>query len=98
MFALETVTVCCSIASCMVLLSCSFIFSISSIQTVPLLAKTMAPASRDQPRRNSSLTTAAVSPAAVAAFPETYLPLGATVEMNLSMTDLATPGSPTRRM
>ena len=36
-------------------------------------------------------------PAPVAAFPETYLPLGAILDINFNITDLATPGSPTSK-
>ena len=39
----------------------------------------------------------AVKPAAVAAFPETYLPFGAIDDIVFNKTDFATPGSPTRR-
>src|SRR3989338_6633997 len=88
-------TVCCSSASCMAALSSFDILSISSIQQMPLEAKTKAPASKLQPLRNSSLTTAAVIPAPETPFPDTYLPFGAIKLTLLSIALLPEPGSPT---
>ena len=45
-----------------------------------------------------SLTTAAVSPAAVLPRPLVYRPRGAILAQNLSISDFAVPGSPTRNM
>lgn len=98
MFALLIVTLCCSSASCIAQPSSFVILSISSMQHIPLFASTSAPASRLQPCRNSSFTTAALSPAPLAPFPVTYLPFGATNCILLSNCDFAAPGSPTRSM
>ena len=65
----------------------------------PLSARTSAPASSVHlPSPKSSLTAAAVSPAAEADFPDAYIPLGASMLMYLRSCDLATPGSPMSRM
>lgn len=98
MFALLIVTLCCSSASCIAHPSSLLILSISSIQHIPLFASTSAPASRLQPCRNSSFTTAALSPAPDAPFPVTYLAFGATCCILLSICDFAAPGSPTSSM
>src|SRR3989338_7570873 len=60
MLAFEIATICCSIAECKDDLSSGLILSISSTQQIPLFARTIAPASKPQPFRNSSFTTAAV--------------------------------------
>ena len=69
--ALEIEIVCCSIASCILDLSASFILSNSSIDASPKSAKTKAPASKVQrPSAAESCTAAAVNPAAEADCPE----------------------------
>lgn len=98
MFALLIVMLCCSSASCIAHPSSFVILSSSSMQQSPLFASTSAPASRLQPWRNSSLTTAALSPAPDAPFPVTYLAFGATNCILLSICDFAAPGSPTSRI
>ena len=61
----------------------------------PLSASTRAPASSVHlPSPNSSLTAAAVSPAADDDLPDVYIPLGASVDMYRSICDFAVPGSP----
>ena len=97
-FALLMVIVCCSIASCIALLSWGSIFSNSSIQIKPLLARTIAPASKLHPLKYSSLTTVAVKPAPEVDFPTTYLPFGEISAIKFRVTDLATPGSPISKM
>ena len=87
--------VCCSIASCIEERSSSDILSISSIQAIPPDAKTSVPASKlHLPSPNSSLTAAAVNPAAEVDFPVAITPLGAILEAERSNWDLARPGSP----
>lgn len=98
MFALLIVTLCCSRASCIALISSLFILSSSSMQQTPRFARTSAPASRLHPCMNSSLTTVAVRPAPVAPLPDTYLDFGAICCVLLSICDFAAPGSPTSRM
>lgn len=73
------------------------ILSNSSIQHTPLLAKTSAPASKLQPCKNSSFTTAALKPAPLAPFPVTYLAFGATNCVLFNNCDFAAPGSPTSK-
>ena len=68
------------------------------MQTNPLFAKTIAPASKLQPLKYSSRTTVAVKPAPLADFPTTYLPFGEIFAMKVKVTDLATPGSPTNNI
>ncbi len=98
MFALLIVMLCCSSASCIAQPSSFVILSISSMQQSPRFASTSAPASRLHPCRNSSLTTAALSPAPDAPLPVTYLAFGATCCILFSSWDFAAPGSPTRSM
>ena len=98
MFALFIVTVCCSSASCIAHPSSFVILSISSMQQRPLFASTSAPASRLQPCRNSSFTTAADSPVPDAPFPVTNFAFGATCCILFSICDFAAPGSPTSSM
>ncbi len=74
------------------------ILSSSSIHARPLSARTSAPASSvHRPSPKSSFTAAAVRPAALADFPDAYIPLGARLLMYLSSWDFATPGSPISR-
>ena len=69
---------CCSIASCSASRSSLRILSISSTAAIPLSASTRAPASNvHRPSPNSSLTAAAVSPAAELLLPPVYKPRGA---------------------
>ena len=87
--------VCCSIASCIEDLSSSDILSISSMHAIPPEASTKVPASRVHlPSPNSSLTAAAVSPAAEVDFPVAITPRGAILAADLSNCDFARPGSP----
>ncbi len=77
--------VCCSMASCIEDLSSSDILSISSIQAIPPDARTRVPASRlHLPSPNSSLTAAAVNPAADVDFPVAMTPRGAILAADLS--------------
>ena len=93
--ALAMLMVCCSIASCIDDLSSSDILSISSIQAIPPEARTKVPASKvHRPSPNSSLTAAAVKPAAVVDFPAAMTPRGAILAAERSNCDLAKPGSP----
>ena len=93
---LATLTVCCSMASCMATRSSGLILSISSMQATPLSARTRAPASRDMPPPRSR-STAAVNPAAVVPRPDVYSPRGAMRDTYWSSCDLAVPGSPMSR-
>ena len=68
--------VCCSIASWMATWSEMSILSNSSIAQMPLSASIKAPASMVNSPVSSSLTTAAVRPAAEDAFPEVYTARG----------------------
>ena len=88
-----TETVCCSMASWMATRSSGRILSISSMQAMPLSARTNAPASKLM-LPPFSRTTAAVKPAAVVPLPEVYKPLGAILATYWSNCDLAVPGSP----
>ena len=82
-------------ASCIDERSSSDILSISSIQAIPPEARTKVPASRlHLPSPNSSLTAAAVRPAAEVDFPVAIIPLGAILAAERSSCDLARPGSP----
>ncbi len=68
---------CCSIASCMLDRSLSFILSNSSMAASPRSASTKAPASRvHRPSALASCTAAAVSPAAEADMPDVKRPRG----------------------
>lgn len=68
--------VCCSIASWMATWSRTSILSNSSMQQTPLSANMSAPASITNSCDSSSLTTAAVRPAAEEALPEVYTARG----------------------
>ena len=69
--------------------------SISSIHAIPPEAKTRVPASKVQrPSPNSSLTAAAVNPAADVDLPVAITPLGAILAAERSNCDFARPGSP----
>ena len=93
--AFAILMVCCSIASCIAPLSSGDILSISSIQAIPPEASTKVPASKvHRPSPNSSLTAAAVKPAAEVDFPEAIMPRGAILAADLNNCDLARPGSP----
>lgn len=74
--ALAIEMVCCSIASWMATWSARSILSNSSIAQIPLSANIRAPASMVNSPDSSSLTTAAVRPAADEAFPEVYTARG----------------------
>ena len=75
--ALEMEIFCCSMASCMLERSPSFILSNSSIAANPKSARTSAPASSVQrPSAAASWTAAAVRPAAEADWPEVNRPRG----------------------
>ena len=92
-FAMDMVP--CSRLSWMLDRSWSVILSSSSMHARPLSASTSAPASRvHRPSPNSSLTAAAVRPAADDDLPDVYMPLGASMAMYLSICDFAVPGSP----
>ncbi len=91
--------VCCSMASCIAAVSLSSILSSSSIAAKPLSASTSAPASRVHlPSPKSSLTAAAVSPAALDPLPKAKTPRGEISVMYFKSWDLAVPGSPTISM
>ena len=94
-FAMETT--CCSMAGWIAPLSSSRILSISSMQQTPMSARTRAPASRVKLPVPPSLTTAAVSPAAVEPLPVVSRPLGATLAANWRSWLFPVPGSPTSR-
>ena len=80
--ALATEIFCDSMASWSEDLSCSDILSSSSMHARPLSARTRAPASRVYPSPpKSSLTAAAVRPAADADLPDAKIPLGARLLM-----------------
>ncbi|GBE19178.1 hypothetical protein BMS3Abin16_01793 [archaeon BMS3Abin16] len=98
--AFATLTVCCSIASCMAERSSLVILSNSSIQAIPRSASTSAPASRLQPPSpKSSLTAVAVRPAPVAPLPEVKTPFGASsFATYCRISDLPVAGSPRIKM
>mmetsp|Transcript_984 Transcript_984/g.2916 ORF Transcript_984/g.2916 Transcript_984/m.2916 type:complete len:215 (+) Transcript_984:5005-5649(+) len=93
--ALEMVTVCCSMTSWIATLSFSPILSNSSMQTTPLSARTMAPASSLLSPVSLSLVTAAVRPTPLEPLPVVEMDRGAMFITERSIWDLATPGSPT---
>ena len=90
--------VCCSITSCIAVLSVSFILSNSSIQHTPSSASTRAPPSNTISLVTGSFITAAVRPTPDDPLPVVYWLLGASLSMNPSNWLLATPGSPIRQM
>lgn len=63
-------------------LSYSSILSNSSMQHIPISAKTKAPPSKLNSLVVGSLKTAAVKPTPLLPFPVVYIPLGETVEIN----------------
>ncbi len=67
--ALEIEILYCSMASCIEVLSCSFILSNSSIKQIPLSARTRAPPSRTHSLVEKSFLTVAVRPTADAPLP-----------------------------
>lgn len=73
-FAIDTV--CCSITSWIFVLSLSSILSNSSIQQIPISAKTNAPPYNQGYPVIGSFNTAAVSPTPDDPFPEQYTDLG----------------------
>ena len=96
---LATWTFCCSIAGCIIRLSSGEILSNSSMAANPLSDSGRTPASSaNRPSPNASLTAAAVRPAPETPPPVANLPRGDSAEMKESNWDLATPGSPIKRM
>merc|ERR1719431_1770142 len=95
--ALAIVTLPCSITSWMAVLSMSLILSNSSIQTIPLSANTMAPASNLLSPVSWSVVTAAVRPTPDDPLPVVVMALGAVWSTYRSSWDLATLGSPISR-
>ena len=93
--AFAIVTVYYSITSWIVTLSAGDILSNSSIQTIPLSASTIAPASKFLYPVSLSTMTAAVKPTPVVPLPVVFIAKGAMFSMPLSIYDLAIPGSPT---
>mmetsp|Transcript_1662 Transcript_1662/g.6607 ORF Transcript_1662/g.6607 Transcript_1662/m.6607 type:complete len:206 (+) Transcript_1662:406-1023(+) len=94
--ALATLSVCCSIASCIVARSASRIESNSSMQHTPPSARTNAPAS--SAHSPDSFVAATVRPAALEPIPVVIIARGATAAAYFKSCDLPMPGSPTRRM
>ena len=94
-FAMDTV--CCSIPSCIALLSSGFILSNSSIHACPSLHSGSTPACATCVPF-SILTIPIVSPAALAPLPEVYMDLLETFEHSFSSSDFASDGSPTNSM
>jgi len=83
-----------SIASCILVLSFSFILSNSSIKHIPLSANTNAPPSNVHSLLIGSLNTLAVNPTADAPLPVVYTVLGNVYSTNFKNYDFAQPGSP----
>merc|ERR1719219_978430 len=96
--ALEIVTRPCSMTSWIAVLSRSVILSNSSIQTMPLSAKTMAPASSLLSPDSWSVVTAAVRPTPEEPRPVVVMARGAVCSTYLRSCDFATLGSPMRRI
>ena len=82
----------------MATLSMSDILSNSSIQTTPLSARTMAPASRRRSPVSLSVVTAAVRPTPEEPRPVVAIARGAVFRTKRSNWDLAVDGSPTIKM
>mmetsp|Transcript_22966 Transcript_22966/g.54897 ORF Transcript_22966/g.54897 Transcript_22966/m.54897 type:complete len:256 (+) Transcript_22966:1078-1845(+) len=95
--ALAIVTVCCSITSWIATRSWSDILSNSSMHTIPLSARTMAPASSLRSPVSESCVTAAVSPTPDDPRPVVDTASGAMFMMYRISCDFATEGSPTMR-
>jgi hypothetical protein len=83
--AFAIVTVCCSITSWIATLSISLILSNSSIQTTPLSARTIAPASRRRSPVSLSVVTAAVRPTPEEPRPVVAIARGAVFNTNRSI-------------
>ncbi len=96
--ALAIEIVCCSMASWMATWSLSSILSNSSIQQIPLSASNNAPASIETLPLSGSVTTLAVSPAAVVVLPLVYTLLGTNLLIHFRNCDFAVEGSPTIKM
>merc|ERR1719330_1403062 len=95
--ALESVMVCCSIASWIATWSLESICSNSSIQQMPLSASISAPGWITLSWSSSwSRTTEAVKPAAVDDFPDAKTARGRKVDTHFSIALLAVAGSPRR--
>lgn len=95
-FAMEIV--CCYMASWIATWSLMSILSNSSMQQMPLSAKSKAPASIDTFPFSGSLTTEAVRPAALVVLPLVYTLRGTNLSTHLRNWDLAVEGSPTIKM
>ena len=92
--ALAIVTVYCSITSWIATLSSSLILSNSSIQTIPLSARTIAPAARYLSPESLSKITAAVRPTPEVPLPVVLIAKGAIFKTLLRSYDFAVDGSP----
>src|SRR5579862_1452305 len=92
------VTVCCSMTSWIATRSISDILSNSSIQTTPLSARTMAPASRRRSPVSLSVVTAAVRPTPDDPRPVVAIANGAVFRTKRRSWDFAVDGSPTIRI
>ena len=93
--AFAIVTVCCSITSWIATLSASLILSNSSIHTIPLSPKTIAPASKCLSPESGSTTTAAVKPTPDEPLPVVFIQFGDIFNICLKNWDFAVDGSPT---
>mmetsp|Transcript_38238 Transcript_38238/g.89410 ORF Transcript_38238/g.89410 Transcript_38238/m.89410 type:complete len:203 (+) Transcript_38238:1039-1647(+) len=95
MSALAMVTVCCSMTSWIATRSISLILSNSSMQTTPLSARTMAPASSLRSPVSESVVTAAVRPTPDEPLPLVEMARGAACSTKRRSCDFAVDGSPT---